>query len=579
MNCCNIVLNQSLFNRGNIMGKKQGKDDIVCFYGNYPIFRHLNPLIYKKVMNTKKLISDGVNPQEFVNRGGIDLNTYKTLHQMWQDKNDTIESSKQEVTTVSGKPITKGPCTKIKPVVGNRKALVLLVEFTDKKNSTTPQVFNNLLFNSQYSFKNYYLEVSWNQLTIDGYVNDEWLEASNNRSNYVDTTFVNGHFVKAQTLVEEALNIAKNENKLNFSDYAKDGEIELLIVVYAGSGMDTKLNAKYIRPHTDKLFNPVEVAPGIWARNYSIIPELPSDDVGVFCHEIGHQLGLPDLYKEGYSPIVGGWCLMGVGDHNNGGRTPAHLSAWCKIHLGWTNPTVIDGSIKSQNLTAVNDSNPENKIYKVLVDGSNGREYFLVENRQQSGFDVGLPASGLLIWHINENNCIYSAPNYDPENFFLTLEQSDGNEELKENMLVVEKLEGVTLAQKDLTGDNGDPYPGVTNNTIFDDNSNPPSRTNKNTPSGVVINSISNADQLMTANMGTVANVGNIQRASGDIKVVQSSKRKTAGTINWIKEPPEDPCIKLIKEKTCLIYYQNGYKEGFYEGYVDAKNKLSKKTQ
>jgi immune inhibitor A len=256
-------------------------------------------------MNTKKLIRDGVNPQKFVNRGGVDLNTYKTVQQMWQDKNDTIEASKQECITVDGKPATKGHCTKIKPVVGGKKALVLLIEFKDKKNSTSPQVFNNLLFNSQYSFKNYYLEVSWNQLTIDGYVHDEWLEASNNRSNYVDTTLVDGHFVKAQSLVEEALNNVKNGNKLNFSDYVKDGEIELLIVVYAGSGMDTKLNAKFIRPHTDKLLNPVEVSPGIWAKNYSIIPELPSDDVGCFCHEIGHQLGLPDLYKDGYSPIVG----------------------------------------------------------------------------------------------------------------------------------------------------------------------------------------------------------------------------------------------------------------------------------
>jgi hypothetical protein len=64
------------------MGKNLKNDDMICFYGNYPKFRHLNPLIYKKIMNTKKLISDGVNPQEFVNRGGVDLNTYKTVQQM-----------------------------------------------------------------------------------------------------------------------------------------------------------------------------------------------------------------------------------------------------------------------------------------------------------------------------------------------------------------------------------------------------------------------------------------------------------------------------------------------------------------
>ena len=557
------------------MGKKFENNDIICFSGNYPKFRHLNPTIYQKVVNTKKLISHGVNPQEFVNRGGVNLNTYNTLEQMWKDRNDAIEANKKEKIIVEGKPATKSPCTKIEPVVGNKKALVLLIEFADKKNSTSPQIFNNLLFNSQYSFKNYYLEVSWNQLTIDGYVHDEWLEASNNRSNYVDTTFVDGHFVKAQALVEEALNNVKNGNKLNFSDYAKNGEIELLIVVYAGSGMDTKLDAKYIRPHTDKLLNPVEVAPGIWAKNYSIIPELPSDDVGCFCHEIGHQLGLPDLYKDGYSPIVGGWCLMGVGDHNNGGRTPAHLSAWCKIHLGWTNPTIIDGSIKTQNLTAVNDADPDNKIYKILVDGSDEKEYFLVENRQQIGFDVGLPATGLLIWHVNENNCIYTAPNHDPWNFFLTLEQSDGNEELKENMLDVEKLEGAQLAQKDLTGDNGDPYPGITNNTNFDDKSKPPSTTYKNTPSGVVINSISNSELLMTANMG-IANMGNKPTVPVNIKVNPSDKGKAVRTRTLGEEPPEDECLKLIKEKKFLKEYQDGYKKGYHQGYVDARKKLSR---
>ena len=557
------------------MGKKVENDDIICYYGNYPKLRHLNPQIYKKVLNTKKLISDGVNPQEFVNRGGVDLNTYKVLQQMWQDKNDTIEASKNEGMIVDGRRATKSPCSKIEPVVGSRKALVLLIEFEDKKNSTSPQDFNKLLFDSQYSFKNYYLEVSWNQLTIDGHVHDEWLEASNNRSNYVDTTFVDEHFVKAQKLVEEALNNVKNGNKLNFSDYAKDGEIDLLIVVYAGSGMDTKLNANYIRPHTDKLLNPVEVAPGIWAKNYSIIPELPSDDVGCFCHEIGHQLGLPDLYKDGYSPIVGGWCLMGVGDHNNGGRTPAHLSAWCKIHLGWTNPIIIDGSITSHNLTAVNNADPDNKIYKILVNGSDEKEYFLVENRQQAGFDVGLPASGLLIWHVNENNCIYTAPNYDPENFFLTLEQSDGNEELKENMLDVEKLEGAQLAQKDLTGDSGDPYPGITENTNFDDKSKPPSSTYKNTPSGVVINSISNSELLMTANMGIV-NISNKPSVPVDIKVSPNIKDKPVRTRTLGEEPPEDNCLRLIKEKKFLNHYQDGYKKGYHQGYVDARKKLSK---
>jgi hypothetical protein len=62
-----------------------------------------------------------------------------------------------------------------------------------------------------------------------------------------------------------------------------------------------------------------------------------------------------------------------------------------------------------------------------------------------------------------------------------------------------------------------------------------------------------------------------------DIKVVPSSKEKTVRTMTLGEEPPEDQCLKLIKEKKSLIHYQDGYRKGFHERYVDARKKLSKK--
>jgi hypothetical protein len=91
----------------------------------------------------------------------------------------------------------------------------------------------------------------------------------------------------------------------------------------------------------------------------------------------------------------------------------------------------------------------------------------------------------------------------------------------------------------------------------------------------VVINSISSSNELMTANMGILGDMANIPSRSNDIKIIPSSNRKRVRTIPVRQEPPEDPCIKLIKEKTFLIYYQNGYKKGYQEGYVDARKKLS----
>lgn len=154
-----------------------------------------------------------------------------------------------------------------------------MIEFKDKKNNNPPPPTElpkpALQQDYQYSLKNFYLEASLNQLEINGNVNNQWLEANYNRSNYLDSTFVNGHFIKAQTLVTEAVQKAVASHKINFSEYAVNGEIEMLIIIYAGSGLDTKLNAKFIRPHTDKLIKPIQVQPGIYAKNYTIVPELP----------------------------------------------------------------------------------------------------------------------------------------------------------------------------------------------------------------------------------------------------------------------------------------------------------------
>jgi len=68
--------------------------------------------------------------------------------------------------------------------------------------------------------------------------------------------------------------------------------------------------------------------------------------IGVSCHENGHFLGLPDLCDYGYdSEGAGNFCLMAGGAWNGDyGTTPAQMSAWCRVELGWLTPTVISSS-------------------------------------------------------------------------------------------------------------------------------------------------------------------------------------------------------------------------------------------
>jgi len=64
--------------------------------------------------------------------------------------------------------------------------------------------------------------------------------------------------------------------------------------------------------------------------------------IGIFCHEIGHVFGLPDLYDlDGGGAGLGHWGLMASGNWNDP-DSPAHMSAWTKQQLGWVETVVVD---------------------------------------------------------------------------------------------------------------------------------------------------------------------------------------------------------------------------------------------
>ncbi len=99
---------------------------------------------------------------------------------------------KQEIKSLYGSlknaPKSVGPCQKIDPVIGTKNAFVLLAEFKDKKHSNEANAFKDLLFSkdNKQSLRNYYLETSWNQLDINGDVNEKWYALNNNRTDYLD---------------------------------------------------------------------------------------------------------------------------------------------------------------------------------------------------------------------------------------------------------------------------------------------------------------------------------------------------------------------------------------------------------
>lgn len=553
--------------------------------------RHLHPSVYQKFDKTRKLKEEGVNPVEFRKRGGLDEKTYESLIQRWESQKQLIEDRKQRIISKYGSlkaaPLSAGPCKKIDPVIGTKKALILLTEFKDKKHTYQPLEMEKFLFSKgSKGLRDYYLEASWNQLDITGKVSNRWYTTFNNRSDYIDEA-VEINYPYARMLVKETVLKAKNSGDIDFTPYAVDGKIELLIVVFAGKGLDTTLSMDYIRPHQGKLQEPIEVQDGIVADRYCLVPEL--DNVGCYCHEVGHLLGLPDFYHM-KSPVIGGWCVMSIGDHIDEGKTPAHPSAWCKVHLGWKEPKQIKKPPEIHDIPAVQDE--DGNIYKIEVHGSGGREYYLLENRQQKGFDEKLPGSGLLIWHVNENRCAIKPPNSDFNNLFLTLIQSDGGDELQKDITRLLKEKGYDAMMKEFTGDDGDPYPGITSNRNFNSKSNPRSISKKGTDSLVRVTSISDSADVMKAHIGVEqSKIGEVSEVSqhdeiGVVKIREATEKRALMALQnfmtlMTTEKDETPydkgyeaskqdIIQNLKEEHALNTYIKGFKVGYREGYQKA---------
>ena len=101
------------------------------------------------------------------------------------------------------------------------------------------------------------------------------------------------------------------------------------------------------------------------------------ETIGVFAHEYGHALGLPDLYDTDYSSNgIGDWSLMAGGSYNyivRGGDSPAHLDAWCKYSLGWVTPTQVSGTLTNESIT---QGATTSDVYKLLSGSPSSGEYF-----------------------------------------------------------------------------------------------------------------------------------------------------------------------------------------------------------
>jgi hypothetical protein len=124
------------------------------------------------------------------------------------------------------------------------------------------------------------------------------------------------------------------------------------------------------------------------------------------CHEFAHVLTLHDMYDKDYeengqAPGFGSWSLMGTGNQLNDGRTPPNLTAFERQQLGWGTVT----ELKTADTYSLRDISTGD-IYRINTPLAN--EYFLLENRQLSGWDEYLPGSGMLITRVYADEDLFN---------------------------------------------------------------------------------------------------------------------------------------------------------------------------
>ena len=300
---------------------------------------------------------------------------------------------------------------------GGKRGIVILVNFRDKKMVCSRNEFDRAFNEPGYSgygnagsVRDYFLAQSYGRLNIDFDVVGPFTLQNNMK--YYGGNDSGDNDLHPGEMVIEAVKAANSQ--VNFADYDWDGDgyVDQVYVIYAGYGEAQSYIDDTVWPHEWDLSSAnyygdgegPQYVDGVWVNTYACSNELLSnsgsqmDGIGTACHEFSHCLGLPDMYDtEGDNYGMGSWDLMDYGSYNGDGYVPAAFTSYERWYAGWLTPTIISGFKEVKDMQPLTSA-PEAYI---IYNQANTNEFYLLENRRQTGFDAGLSAEGLLVLHVD----------------------------------------------------------------------------------------------------------------------------------------------------------------------------------
>lgn len=310
------------------------------------------------------------------------------------------------------------------PTTGVRRIPVIFVQYTDIKfkSSDPKQTFATYFNEGASSGRQYFIDnsngVYQPQFDLYGPVT-----LPNNRKYYGGN--VGGNDQRPGQMVADACTAL--DGQINFKDYDTngDGYVDAVILLYAGNGEQyTYQNIPdAIWPHKWELsssdYGKTLTLDGVKIDNYGCFNELYGtsasstkiDGIGVFCHEFSHALGLPDLYYTGYDDVdyygMGSWSLMCQGCYNNDGYTPVGYTAYDKWFNGWIDEIPEATANTQYTMPVFNTGVAANDQPLRITNPSNANEWFIIENRANTGWNRYDQDDGLLIYRVTYNSTVW----------------------------------------------------------------------------------------------------------------------------------------------------------------------------
>lgn len=395
-----------------------------------------------------------------------------------------------------GAALTLGPRD---PVLGTYRIPVVLGLYSNS-GSTPPysqaQIDDAYFGTGPGTITAYYTEVSDGLVSLEGDVLD-WVQTSRPDTAYTvgESGLVSGSLggQGAGNFVYELLDLQSGvdwglydndgpDGVPNSGD--DDGYVDVLAVIHptrggecGGSGSDDRIwsHRWSLSAAVGTVFTTDTPRPGggfVRVDDYTIQPSISCsggalNEIGVFTHELGHAFGLPDLYDtcdggascpdDGARTSGSGvWDLMASGSwgcNNASPDSPCHMGAWTKAALGWVDVITLAPGTDHGTVT-IPPVVGSGTVYRVDANDGSG-EYFLLENRQRTGFDQNLYREGLLVWQVDPD---WVSARWSPNRVNANahqgvwLRQADGDDDL-----------GAGIGR----GDAGDPFPGSAGNTAF----------------------------------------------------------------------------------------------------------------